>query len=89
MRPSGAGKSTICNALQNQDVELPSLEKPAKVSRSASGVTDEITNYWCDNALVVTDTIGIDDQRFTPEKIVEELKRMLKTPNLNVLRRQK
>ena len=79
--PSGAGISTLCNAIFHQNVELPSLEKPSGCSRRAMGVTSKINNYWCDNSLVVTDTIGFDDPRFKPGDIAEQLRRMLK--NLN------
>jgi len=76
--PSGAGKSTLCNAIFHQKVDLPSLEKPAGVSRRAMGVTNEINNYWCDDSFVVTDTIGFDDARFKPETIAEQLRKLLK-----------
>ena len=75
--PSGAGKSSLCNAINNQKVDLDSLKKPAGVSARAQGVTETIENYWCDNSLVITDTIGFDDARFEPEEIVQELRKML------------
>ena len=75
--PSGAGKSTLCNAIYNQKVDAESLSGPAKVSARAQGVTEELTNFWCDNSLVVTDTIGFDDPRFEPEKILKELRTLL------------
>lgn len=81
--PSGAGKSTLCNAIFNQRVDHSSLQRPAGVSGRAMGVTSKIENYWCDNSLVVTDTIGFDDQRFRPEFIAEELRRMLKGSIVN------
>ena len=74
---SGAGKSTLCNAINNQKVDDKSLNGPAEVSARAEGVTGELTNYWCDNSLVLTDTIGFDDHRFEPEKMVTELRKML------------
>jgi len=80
--PTGSGKSTLCNAIFNNKVDSTSLKKPAGVSRRATGVTSSINNYWCNESLVVTDTIGFDDPRFKPEKIAEELRRMLKDPNL-------
>ena len=76
--PSGAGKSTLCNAIFHQNVELPSLGKPAGTSRRALGVTSKVTNYWCDNSLVITDTIGFDDSRFNPEYVAEQLHKLLK-----------
>ena len=75
--PSGAGKSTLCNAIYNQKVDAESLSGPAKASARAQGVTEELTNFWCDNSLVVTDTIGFDDPRFEPEKILKELRTLL------------
>ena len=81
--PSGAGKSTLCNAIFNQKVDLPNIAKPAGVCSRAMGVTSEIKNYWCDNSLVLTDTIGFDDPRFEPKVIAEELRKMLRCSDIS------
>jgi len=80
--PSGSGKSTLCNAIFHQNVDFPSLEKPAGVSRRAKGETSNITHYWCDGSIVVTDTIGFDDHRYKPEFVAEQLRRMVKDKNV-------
>jgi len=76
--PSGSGKSTLCNAIYNNSVEKICLSGPAGTASSALGCTSEVSNYWCDNTLVVTDTIGFDDSRYEPKFLAEELRKMLR-----------
>ena len=64
--PSGSGKSTVCNALANGSVQKEYLTQPAVTESQASGITTEVRNNYVsvDDALIVTDTVGIDDNRF-------------------------
>ena len=80
--PSGVGKSTLCNAILSGKATRDSLQKPAIVSDSAVGVTSKIQNYVGDNTLVVTDTIGFDDNRYTPEELACELRRILRIADI-------
>lgn len=79
---SGAGKSTVLNAVYNSDVSRESLVAPARVGMTASGVTSEVLNYITIHGTFLTDTIGFDDMRFNPEDLALEMRRVLRASRI-------
>lgn len=80
---SGAGKSTLLNVVYNQSASRDALERPAPVGHRASGVTSEISNYITQSGkLFLTDTIGFDDNRFEPEALALEMRRVFRASHV-------
>merc|ERR1712032_15896 len=48
------------------------------VGQTASGVTSQISNYITHHKYFLTDTIGFDDNRFEPETLAREMRRVLR-----------
>ncbi|CAF1610936.1 unnamed protein product, partial [Didymodactylos carnosus] len=75
--PTGVGKSSIINVLYNDDVKKESLNTPAKVGSTTSGVTKSFDTYYDSNKYAYTDSIGFGDNNFTKEEIVTLIKRLI------------
>jgi energy-coupling factor transporter ATP-binding protein EcfA2 len=76
--PTGAGKSTLINILVNDNVTAESLSKPAAASDTSSGQTAFFTTYYDFPHSAYTDSIGLGDNRFEPEMVMNSLKSIVK-----------
>ncbi len=65
---TGAGKSTIINALVNNSVTRSKLNKPAQTGGTTTGTTNKISYYYHEDIILV-DTIGFFDRKI-PEATV-------------------
>ncbi|CAF1267618.1 unnamed protein product [Rotaria sordida] len=76
--PTGSGKSTLINALFNNDIKKESLSKPAVANDTSSGVTSTFTTYYDFPSYAYTDSIGFGDNRFDHNQIFRSLKCVIK-----------
>lgn len=77
MGPVGSGKSTLINALINNDVTKTAMSAPAKATDTSSGVTDAFNTYYDFPNNAYTDSIGFGDNRFSSKDSMQSLKSIL------------
>ncbi|CAF1545184.1 unnamed protein product [Rotaria sordida] len=75
--PTGVGKSSLINVLCNDDVRKESMNAPATIGSTTSGVTQSFTTYYDSNKYAYTDSIGFGDTRFTTDEIVTLIKQLI------------
>ncbi|CAF3393303.1 unnamed protein product [Rotaria sp. Silwood2] len=80
--PTGTGKSTLINVLINNNASIESMSKPASASDTSSGQTAFFTTYYDFPNNAYTDSIGLGDNRFNPERVMASLKSIIKNSSI-------
>lgn len=75
--PTGVGKSSLINALCNDDIRRQSMNHPAKVGSTTDSVTKCFTTYYDSNKYAYTDSIGFGDNQFTTDEIVSLVQQLI------------
>jgi len=75
--PTGVGKSSLINVVCNDDVRKESMNQPATVGSTTSGVTRSFTTYYDSNKYAYTDSIGFGETSFTTDEIITLIKQLI------------